>query len=253
MKSASLLAVLLIATSTAMAQSQPLTQSHPQHERHDHHHAGAIEDATVTLPEAYKLQFENDWVKVTRVHYAPHVKLPAHAHTSWASAYVYLNSSGPVVFRHVGGTNGTITRAPTFRGGFRLYRAVPGELHEVDNTSATPSDFLRIEMKTDPVAPQTLRGKFLPEPTFDEPLQVVQFENGQVRITRLYWPRGRVIEIAPGDHPSLIVSLSEHNIGAVTWINASEGTRLENTSLPAMEALRFELKTAPHASAALAK
>src|SRR6267142_2803381 len=52
-----------------------------------------VVDPVKVLPQAYKLQFENDWVKVTRVHYAPHEKLPPHQHTQSASAYVYLNDS----------------------------------------------------------------------------------------------------------------------------------------------------------------
>ncbi len=36
----------------------------------------AAQDPVATLPAAYKLVLENEWVKVTRVHYAPNVKLP---------------------------------------------------------------------------------------------------------------------------------------------------------------------------------
>jgi hypothetical protein len=63
-------------------------------------------DPVITLPDSYKLQFENDWVRVVKVTYAPHMKLPAHSHTTWATAYVYLNDSGPVIF-------GTLIRSTT--------------------------------------------------------------------------------------------------------------------------------------------
>ena len=36
------------------------------------------QEATATLPDNYKLQFENAWVKVTRVYYPPNARLPAH-------------------------------------------------------------------------------------------------------------------------------------------------------------------------------
>ena len=204
------------------------------------------QDAITTLPENYKLQFENDWVKVTRVHYPPHAKLPPHSHTTLAAAYVYLNDSGPVIFGHVNGSNGPITRAPTKAGAFRVFRAVGDETHEVENTSPLPSDFLRVEFKTDPGPdPRSLRGKFLPEPTFDEPLQKVQFENGQLRITRLFWPKGRSIEIPAGEHPSLIVSFSAGEMGLVRWLEKGNATRFENLTSGPKEALRFELKTEP--------
>jgi hypothetical protein len=241
MKLVSSIAAVLIASASAMAQQPPAARSPAAHQ---HDHAAAVEDATVTLPHVYTLQLENDFVKVTRVHYAPHAKLPAHAHTALASAYVYLNDSGPVVFKHIGGNNGAITRAPTVKGGFRLFRAVPGEIHEVENPSPHSSDFLRVEFKTDPVEPRTLRGKYLPEPTFDAAQRKVQFENGQVRVSRLFWPRGQSIALT-GEMPALLVSLSDGSMGQVRWLPKGHAERLENATLPAMDALLFELKTAP--------
>ena len=90
----------------------------------------------MTLPESYTLQFENDWVRVVRVHYEPHAKLPTHAHNELAAAYVYLSDGGPVVFGHIGASYGAATRPPTKAGSFRLYRAVK-EVHEVENQSAS--------------------------------------------------------------------------------------------------------------------
>jgi hypothetical protein len=34
------------------------------------------QDATKTAPQAYQLQFENEWVRVTRVHYGPRERYP---------------------------------------------------------------------------------------------------------------------------------------------------------------------------------
>jgi quercetin dioxygenase-like cupin family protein len=38
------------------------------------------QDAVATVPGSYTRQFENDWVRIVRVHYPPHATLPAHAH-----------------------------------------------------------------------------------------------------------------------------------------------------------------------------
>ena len=38
------------------------------------------QDPLKVAPQAYKLQFENEWVKVVRVHYAAHEKVVAHRH-----------------------------------------------------------------------------------------------------------------------------------------------------------------------------
>lgn len=202
------------------------------------------QDAITTLPDNYKLQFENDHVRVTRVHYAAKAKLPPHTHTSLASAYVYLSDSGPVAFKHVGADYGVVTRQPVMARSFRLYRGVE-EIHEVENLGSIASDFLRVEFKTDPVDPRSLRGKFLPEPTFSEAIQKVQFENPQVKITRLYWPRHTTIEITDTANPSLLISFTEGDMGNLTWLAKGHNAMLSNTTLPAMEAIRIEFRTAP--------
>ena len=135
------------------------------------------QDPVKVAPQAYKLDFENDWVKVLRVHYAAKEKIPEHDHPATAAAFVYLNDSGPVIFKHVGLSYGAITRPATKARGFRLWYAVK-ETHEVENTGDTPSDFVRIELKTEPVNARSLRGKFQPEEySADENFQKVQFEN----------------------------------------------------------------------------
>ena len=201
----------------------------------------AAQDPVATLPDAYKLVLENDWVKVTRVHYAPNVKLPVHDHTAWASAYLYLNASGPVVFRHVGADYGAVTRKPTVARSIRLFRGVK-ETHEVENQSPLPSDFLRIEFKTDPVEPRTLRGTLLPEAAAATVVNKEQFANAQVRVSRLLLPPGTSVELN-GDLPSLVVWLSDPDPGRVRWLPKGASERLQNTSSAPLEAVQFELKT----------
>src|SRR5262245_20358138 len=141
------------------------------------------QDPVKVAPQAYKLDFENDWVKVLRVHYAAKEKIPEHDHPATAAAFVYLSDSGPVIFKHVGLSYGAITRPATKARGFRLWYAVK-ETHEVENTGDTPSDFVRIEFKTEPVNGKSLRGKFQPEEYPQdgaaENFQKVLFENEQL-------------------------------------------------------------------------
>jgi hypothetical protein len=140
----------------------------------------AAQDPLKVAPDAYKLAFENEYVKVVRVHYAPHAKIPEHDHTDFPAAYVYLNDAGPVIFKHVGLSYGAVTRPAVKAGSFRLYRAVK-ETHEVENPSDTASDFLRVEFKTEPDKDaNTLRGRYFREEyPAGENFQKVQFENEQ--------------------------------------------------------------------------
>ena len=222
----------------------------------------SAQDPLKTLPQAYKLQFENDWVKITRVHYAPHEKLPAHQHTQSASAYVYFNDSGPVVFNHIGLDYGAITRPATKAGSFRLYRGLK-EIHEVENKSDLPSDFLRVEFKTEPINDKTLRGRFFREDyPAGENFQKVQFENEQVRITRLVCAVGKKLDFsATATEPALLIALTPSKfkvherkgkmaalgleMGQNTWVAAGQQKEFENAGGAPAELLRFDFKTKP--------
>ena len=215
------------------------------------------------LPQNYKLQFENEWVKVTRVHYGPHEKLHAHPHTQTASAYVYLNDSGPVVFKHIGLEYGAVTRPATKAGSFRLYRGLT-EIHEVENLSELPSDFLRVEFKNEPINDKGLRGRFYREAyPPGENFQKVQFENEQVRITRLVCVKGKPIKISTSPaEPALLVALTASNLelnkgrvllsssldaGKTLWISTGLEKTVLNSGLTnePVELLRFDFKTKP--------
>jgi hypothetical protein len=214
----------------------------------------AAQDTETTLPDAYRLQFENEWVKVVRVHYAPHVKLPSHAHTKLASAYVYLSDAGPVVFRHVGADYGSVTRPAVKAGTFRLFRAV-GEMHEVENTSPLASEFLRVEFKTQPKEEKTLRGHFEREAVaFGENREKIQFENAQIRVTRLVVAPDKTIDVVTGTtEPSLLISLfptPEHAAGETRWLPANRTEQITNRATDSLEFLRFAFLTPPIRSAA---
>jgi hypothetical protein len=220
------------------------------------------QDPAKAFPESYKLEFHNAWVKVTRVHYAPHQKLAAHQHTLYAAAYVYLSDSGPVVFKHIGLSYGAVTRPPAKAGTFRLYQAVE-EIHEVENQSDLPSDFLRVEFKTKPVDEKSLRGRFHRE-TYPpgENFQKVQFENEQVRITRLVCAPGNSLAVSTdANQPALLVALSPSSfktrgiklksaafkleMGQTRWMEVGQNEKIENAGSEPAELLRFDFKTEP--------
>jgi hypothetical protein len=200
------------------------------------------QDAVKTLPDHYKVTFENEYVRVTRVHYPPHAKLPGHTHTSLPTAYVYLNDGGPVAFKHIGLEYGAVTRPPTVARSYRLFRGLE-EIHEVENLSSSPSEFLRVEFKTDPGPdPRTLRGKILPPPAGHEVLQKVEFENAQLRIARIAVPAGQVTTLARSPRPSIVISLTDGDTGKAIWLPREQSLPIAGAATAA-ELLRFELKT----------
>jgi hypothetical protein len=106
------------------------------------------QDAYSVAPEAYRKQFENDLVRVTRVHYAPHEQLTEHSHPARPTIYIYLKDGGPVLFKHEHGESGAMAAVrPATRAGAYHIALGRNETHVVDNQSHLPSDFLQVELK----------------------------------------------------------------------------------------------------------
>ena len=210
--------------------------------------AGAVgvsaQEGTVTLPRNYKVQFENAWVKVTAVRYGPNEKLPGHAHTPNPSAYVYLNDGGPVIFRHVGGS--AATRPATKAGAFRVYRGLE-EVHEVENTTSVPSEFLRVELKTEGRDPGSFRGKFM-RPAAPTNAIVVQLDHPQVRVSRVWLNPSARLKVATSTEPALLIALASggsFTAGHEWWVGESGSIELTNDGHAPVDFLRLDLKTRP--------
>jgi hypothetical protein len=218
----------------------------------------SAQHATVSAPGAYRTQFENDFVRLVRVHYGPNEKVPEHEHTPANTVYIYLNASGPVQFRHIKGATHVANRQPTVAGSFRVSRG-GNETHEVVNMSATPSDFMRVEFKTDPAG----EGAFFRESGRRDPgaenVVDVKFTNRQMRITRLGIAAGKDLHVsAARTEPALVVALKNATLsgfapgaagalaaGQERWMNAGDETRLVNTGTAPAELLRIDFLTAP--------
>lgn len=217
---------------------------------------GGAQDALTVSPDSYRLEFENAWVKVTRVIYGAHAVIAPHHHTELASAYVYLNDGPPVLFKHEGLPYAGVTRPATKAGSFRIYKGIK-EVHSVENPTATPSDFLRVEFKTEPLEDASLKGKFFREdPIPAATVQRTQFENAQVRITRVRVVAGHTLVVAAGEQPALLVALTPIGItmgdspgglidtGETAWLGPGHTTNVRAVG-NAGEVLRFDFKTSP--------
>jgi hypothetical protein len=224
------------------------------------------QDPFAVAPQAYKVQFENDWVRVIRVHYAPHEKIPVHDHPKRQVIFIYLNDGGPVRFKHVEGYSGSYNsiRPATKAGAYRLAGVQP-ENHEVENTSDVPSDFLQVELKTEAVDIRSFHGRYLPDDTAKqkEPnYRKVEFDNGQIRITRIVCAAaGKCNPIGLDSNPALLIALSPARFKVATkegkrkeaklepggseWLEAPGWPQLQNVGKDPAENLLIEFKTRP--------
>ena len=215
--------------------------------------AGAVlsaQEGPSALPSNYTVQLENAWVKVTAVRYGPQERIPGHAHTPNPSAYVYLNDGPPVRFRHIGGHNTVATRPATKAGAFRVYRGLV-EVHEVENTGESASEFLRVELKTQPADPEAFRGKF-ERPAIVTAGPVVHVDHPQVRISRIWVQPHEQLTIAATSTPALVIPLGNSPgfaAGQSRWIPPASDIEVRNTGASAIDFLRFDFRTAPTGTA----
>ena len=219
------------------------------------------QDPFTVAPRAYKHQFENAWVRVVRVRYEANEKIASHDHPMTETVYVYLSDSGPVRFMHTGDKRFLVERPPVKVGGFRLGPAAI-ETHEVTSLSSQPSDFLRVELKTDPAIVRGFRGRYPPDShATNKSSEKVRFENKKVRITRVTCAAQRSCGNATRSKvPSLLIAVTPARLnadagggmselvldrGATKWLAAGSSLRLENSGSEPAELLRIEFKTRP--------
>ena len=205
--------------------------------------AVSAQDPTKSLPESYAVQFENDYVQVVRVHYDAGAKLPEHTHAGGTTAYVYLNDSEGVVFSHVGNNNRAVTRPPVKAGAIRI-AAGPEEHHSADNTSAAPTDFLRIWFKTDDGGVKNLRQRLAPTD--------VDFANKQMRITRYRIAPGQNLQIEAKSSPALRIAIRQGikqwttpPPDFISWLDKGTTEEFAVTGDFPVDIIKFEFLTKP--------
>jgi hypothetical protein len=189
----------------------------------------AAQSPYAVAPQNYRLEFENESVRVSRASFAPGDRLPIHDHPAAPAVFVYLTDGGPIRFTHITPAF-TVERAPVERGGIRFHSGAK-ETHIVDYLGDRPSEYLRIELKTERPDKQVQHVRIAA--TDHKP-----FENGQLRISRsLCAGRDSCGHL---DFAAVIVNLSDRS---VAWYAAGDTVR-NGKDDPALQ-IRIELKTKP--------
>ena len=97
------------------------------------------QDATVVDPDHYKVEFENDQVRVLRITYGPGEKSVMHSHPEGVAVFL-TDGSGKFTFPDAK------TEDTKFESGLAIW--TPGSTHQPENTGDTPFEVIQIEMKT---------------------------------------------------------------------------------------------------------
>lgn len=110
--------------------------------------AAFAQDATVAAPKNYKVEFENDLVRVVRVTYAPREKSPMHSHQGNAVVIVILKGGARM---HSVNEDGTIVDGKTEQAGaVRFVAARSPFKHASENVTDLALESIRVELKAAP-------------------------------------------------------------------------------------------------------
>jgi oxalate decarboxylase/phosphoglucose isomerase-like protein (cupin superfamily) len=113
----------------------------------------SAQDATIAAAKHYKVEFENDLVRVVRVTYGPHQKSPMHEHLGNAVVIVVLKGGARM---HSINEDGTSTDGRTEQAGaVRFVPSRPAFKHSSENVTDFPLETIRVELK----APQPCNDK----------------------------------------------------------------------------------------------
>lgn len=189
------------------------------------------QEPMAAAPRNYRLEFDNEFVRVIRASLAPKDHVPVHQHPTMSTVYVYLTDAGPTRFTHITPSY-TIERAPVRAGGVRYNRNAHIETHVVDNLSDAPSEYLRIEMKTTPDSPH-------PDVRL-APDDNTPIEDAQVRVSRHLCPPGTACDMPTG--PAVLVLL---NGRSVSWLAPDAVSSVHNDGKETLHYIWLELKTKP--------
>jgi hypothetical protein len=105
--------------------------------------AGAVraQDVAKIDPKEYKVEFENDQVRILRGTRAPHSKVPMHEHPDYV--VVYLTE----VHQKVTTPDGKVTEATSKAGDVAFKK---GLTHSEESLLDTPVEVILVELKTKP-------------------------------------------------------------------------------------------------------
>ena len=192
---------------------------------------GGLQDPTKSLPDAYQVAFENDYVRIVRVRYDAGAKLADHTHPAGTTVYVYLNDSEGVSFSHSGNNNRTVTRPAVKAGAIRISTG-PEEHHTAENKSSAPSEFLRILLKTEGSGSRNTRRM---------PPTETDYSNAQLRVTRIKLDQHDSQTITAKE-PVLVIELPS---GRTQWIAAGTSAEIANHEVPVLDLVRVDFLTKP--------
>lgn len=177
------------------------------------------------------VEFENAWVRIVRVHYLPHEKTRAHDHPATPTVYVYTTDGGRLRILHDDMEKPVIR--PVVKAGAVRFNRGAAEHHQVEELDGVASEYLRLELKIEPVD--------LPaEDIRRAPDDRTPYENAMIRILRVTCAAHSACPVSEHpENPAVIVTGKKFQ-----WRDAGAAPVMNSSAVP-IEQVRVELKSKP--------
>jgi hypothetical protein len=178
-----------------------------------------------------KIELENAWVRIVRVHYDAHEETQYHDHPSTPTVYIYTTDGGRLRILH-DEKEEPVIRPAVKANGIRFNRGA-FEHHQVEEMDGVASEYIRLELKIAPVD--------LPEKDVRRaPGDATPYESGMLRILRVTCPANALCPAsAHPEDPAVEV------IGAKYLWMAPQAREYLNASNAPVSIVRVELKSKP--------
>jgi hypothetical protein len=215
----------------------------------------AQQDGLIAYPDVYRVQFENDWVRLIRVNVPAGASLGEHTHPPGVMVHVYFNDADPIIFEH-DGSPGSITRPYVTARSYRVGRARP-ETHAVINRGRGASDYMRIELKT---SGDVSQGQRVPAPPLGAATKsTAEITNAQYRVSRITVAAKETFEVvAEAAVPAILIALTDGvavesvgsaprslKVGEERFVDVGRRELVRNNGAVAIELLRVDFLTPP--------
>jgi hypothetical protein len=213
-------------------------------------------DPLVADPQHYSLDFENQWVQVTRERMGPHEKMPMHQHLPPGALIVFVTARN--------------NRLTTPDGKSTVTTNHPGEIqwagpatHRSENLNDAVFEAIRIQPKEPApgAAPKPAPPEKMDAVVVDPQHYHVEFENQYVRVIRVnLGPHEKLIMHKHPDTAAVVVHLTDQDMrqghldgktveshykaGKARWAPPDVAHQDENLGDKPVEIVRVELKQA---------
>ena len=213
-------------------------------------------DPLVADPQHYHLDFENQWVQVTRERMGPHEKMPMHQHLPPGALIVFLTARN----NRLTSPDGT---SQVVQNHAREIQWAPAVTHQSENLNDAVFEAVRIQPKEPAAgaAPKAAPPEKTDAVIVDPQHYHVDFENQYVRVIRVkIGPHEKLIMHKHPDSGAVVVQLtaqdmrqghadgktseSHYQAGHVRWAPPDVAHQDENLGDKPIEIVRVELKFA---------